>query len=145
MTASQKEQIKKAHFELPEDCRSGPASAEQLVEFERDYGAIPPDYRWYLAECGGGIIGSEWIDDIDELAYTHRKVREGQRRGFYRIPHFFPLGWDGAGNPYGYDLESGGIVTEDHNFGGIHKLAASFYQLLCTQGLVRGGISTPLG
>ena len=94
-------------------------------------------YRWYLAACGGGLIGSEWIDSIEDLPVTHRKVREAQRRGFYRIAHFFPLGWDGAGNPYGYDLDTGRIVTEDHDFGGIHELAPDFFGLLCAKGLVR--------
>jgi hypothetical protein len=137
MTPFQQAQIKKAHFELPQDCRSEPASAEDLAAFEEKCGTIPPDYRWYLSDCGGGVIGSEWIDDIDELAYTHRKVRAGQCRGFYRIPHFFPLGWDGAGNPYGYDLDTGKIVTEDHDFGGIHEVAADFYELLSKKGLIR--------
>lgn len=137
MTPSQKQQVKDAHFELPEACQRQPALAEDLAAFEKEFGDIPPDYRWYLAECGGGVIGSEWIDGIEELAATHRKVREGQRRGFYTVAHFFAVGWDGAGNPYGYDLGSGRIVTEDHNFGGIHELATDFYGLLCKKGLIK--------
>ena len=137
MNPSQQQQVKNAHFELPEDCRHTPASPEELIEFERDFGQIPEDYRWYLAECGGGVIGSEWIDGIDELASTHRKIREGQTKGFYRISHFFPLGWDGFGNAYGYDLETGHIVMEDHNFGGVHEVATDLYDLLCKKGLVK--------
>jgi hypothetical protein len=137
MTPAQKQRIKDAHFELPETCRRRPVLAEDFAAFEKEFGDIPPDYRWYLAECGGGVIGPEWIDGIEELAATHRKVREGRRRGFYTILHFFALGWDGAGNPYGYDLDSGRIVTEDHNFGGIHELATDFYSLLCKKGLIK--------
>jgi hypothetical protein len=137
MSPSQQRQIKDAHLELPIDCRHPKASPEDLAAFERDFGPIPPDYRWYLAECGGGVIGSEWIDGIEELRSTHSKVREAQKRGFYRIPQFFPVGWDGAGNPYGYDLETGHIVSEDHNFGGVHELATDFYDLLCKKGLLR--------
>ena len=137
MTATQQQQIKDAHFELPEDCRYTAASAEELDDFESDFGAIPSDYRWYLAECGGGVIGCEWIDGIEELTSTHRKVQEGQRRGFYRIPRFFPLGWDGAGNPSGYNQETGHIVTEDHDSGGIYDLASDFYSLLCKKGLIK--------
>lgn len=137
MSPFQQQQIKDAHFELPEDCRHEPASPEDLAVFESEFGTIPPDYRWYLAECGGGVIGSEWIDSIDELPTTHRKVREGQGRGFYRIVRFFPLGWDGFGNAYGYELETGHIVMEDHNFGGVHEVATDFYDLLCKKRLVR--------
>jgi hypothetical protein len=137
VTPSQEQQIKDAHFELPENCRRRRASPEELAAFENEFGAIPADYRWYLVECGGGVIGSEWIDGIGELAATHRKVREAQRRGFYRIAQFFPLGWDGFGNAYGYDLQTGRIVMEDHNFGGVHEIATGLYELICKKGLVR--------
>jgi hypothetical protein len=137
VTPSQQQQIKDAHCELPEDCRREPASPADLAAFESEFGAIPTDYRWYLAECGGGVIGSDWIDSIEELAATHRKVREGQRRGCYRIARFFALGRDGFGNVYGYDLETGHIVMEDHNFGGVHELAGDLYDLVCKKGLVR--------
>jgi len=122
---------------LPEGCRSAPASEESLAAFEAQFGAIPPDYRWYLATCGGGVIGSEWIDDIEELPKTHRKVREGQQQEFYTLREFFPVGWDGGGNPYGFDLTSGRIITEDHDFGGIHEVAEGFYALLRKKGLLQ--------
>ena len=137
MTPSEQQQIRGAHYELPEDCRKDPASPEGLAAFESEFGPIPADYRWYLAECGGGVIGSEWIDGIEELAATHKKVREGQNRGFYRISHFFPVGWDGFGNVYGYDLGTGHIIMEDHNFGGVHEIASGLYDLVCKKGLVR--------
>ncbi len=137
MTESQQQQIKAAHEQLPDDCRSAPATAEKLATFEKEFGAIPEDYRWYLANCGGGVIGSEWIDSIEDLPSTHRKVREGQRKGFHRIARFFPIGWDGWGNAYGYDLDSGRIVFEDHNCGGVHELAPDFFSLLCAKGLVK--------
>ena len=137
MTPSQQRQIKEAHLELPKDCRRTPALQEDLAAFEKEFGPIPADYRWYLAECGGGVIGSEWIDGIEELAATHRKVREGQTRGFYRIARFFPLGWDGFGNAYGYNLDTGHIVTEEHNLGGVHEVASDLYDLCCKKGLVR--------
>ena len=58
MTPSEEQQIRDAHYELPEDCRRDPARPEDLVAFEREFGPIPAEYRWYLAECGGGVIGS---------------------------------------------------------------------------------------
>src|ERR1043166_8587176 len=54
VTTSQQQQIKDAHYELPQDCRAEPASPEDLAAFESEFGVIPADYRWYLAECGGG-------------------------------------------------------------------------------------------
>lgn len=137
MTPAQFQQILGAHSALPEGCRYPPASVEALAAFESQFGPIPPDYRWYLAACGGGVIGSEWIDSIKELPETHRRVREGQQHGLYTLREFFPVGWDGGGNPYGFDLQSGKIVTEDHNFGGIHVVAESFFDLLCKKGLLR--------
>ena len=136
MTPSEQQQIKYAHYSLPNHCRRDPASPEQLAAFETEFGPIPTDYRWYLAECGGGVIGSERIDGIKELASTHRKVRQAQTRGFYPIPRFFPLGWDGFGNVYGYNLETGHIIMQDHNFGGIHELADGLYALIRKKGLL---------
>jgi hypothetical protein len=136
MTAEQKAQIAEAHVSLPEPCRYAPATIEEVATFEREFGSIPQDFRWFLIECGGGVIGSEWIDDIKRLSSTHRKVREAQKRGFYRLARFFPLGWDGWGNPYGYDLDTGRIVTEDYDFGGVHEVASDFYDLLRQKGLI---------
>jgi len=42
----------------------------------------------------------------------------------------FVIGWDGFGNPYGIDAATGRILVEDHNFGGIHEMAASFAEFL---------------
>lgn len=136
MTTVQQQQIFDAHFALPEECRSPAASEEALSAFESQLEPIPTDYRWYLTACGGGVIGSEWINGIEQLAETHRRVREGQQNGFYTLQDFFPVGWDGGGNPYGFDLQSGRILTEDHDFGGIHVEAESFFELLCKKGLL---------
>jgi hypothetical protein len=137
MTPVQQQQIVVAHSALPQGCRCAPASEEALAAFEVQFGPVPPDYRWYLAVCGGGVIGSEWIACIKELPETHRRVREGQQNEFYTLLDFFPVGWDGGGNPYGFDLQSGRIVIEDHDFGGIHEVAENFYALLAKKGLLK--------
>ena len=64
-----------AHRALPEDIRSAPATIEELAAFESNFGPIPPAYRWYLEHCGGGVAGSEWLDDIHRLAKSHRKFQ----------------------------------------------------------------------
>ncbi len=43
---------------------------------------------------------------------------------------FFIMGWDGWGNPYGIHTQTGEVVFEDHNFGGVHVMAASFEEFL---------------
>ncbi|MBC7967699.1 MAG: SMI1/KNR4 family protein, partial [Fuerstia sp.] len=90
--------------------------------FENVFGSIPTDYRWYLATCGGGVIGSEWVDDITQLKDSHLKFSsEG-----WTMNNVFVIGWDGGGNPMGIDRATGRILVEDHDFGGIHVLANSF-------------------
>ena len=132
MTEEQRDQVVKAHCDLPSGCRREPATEEQIRDFESSFGPIPEDYRWYLITCGGGVIGSEWVDGIEELPTTHRKVRDGG----YTISNFFPIGWDGSGNPFGFDTVAGVILCEDHDFGGIHQEAEDFYGLLLIKGLI---------
>jgi hypothetical protein len=123
--------IIKAWRQLPEDLRSEPASEEQLAAFERTYGPIPAAVRWFLSECGGGVVGSEWVDHIEALASTHRKFRyESPDPKGWRMRGVFVIGWDGAGNPFGVDADTGKVLVEDHSFGGIHEMAPSFEALL---------------
>lgn len=58
---------------LPEALLGKPATEQQLSTFEANYGAIPDDYRWFLLCYGGGVVGSERLDDIVELADSHAK------------------------------------------------------------------------
>ena len=131
ISAETKRRIQAHVDELPEGVRSGPATEEELCEFESRYGQIPEDYRWFLLNCGGGVVGSEWLDDIATLARTHDKFSSeiGPPRGWL-IRGVFVIGWDGSGNPFGIEISTGRVVVEDHNFGGIHELAASFEQFL---------------
>ena len=63
-----KEAVVVTFANLPDDCRSKPATEEQLKKFETRFGEIPSDFRWYLATCGGGVCGQVWIDNIRPLA-----------------------------------------------------------------------------
>ena len=81
--------------------------------------------------CGGGTIGSVWIDGIDELTDTHRKFNaEFEIDNGWTMDGVFVIGWDGAGNPFGIETATGKILVEDHNFGGIHEMAPSFEAFL---------------
>lgn len=129
-----------AHRALPEGIRSAPATPAELSAFEAQFGPIPAPYRWYLEHCGGGVAGSERLDDIRELAVSHRKfLREsGGARG-WRMQGVFVTGWNGAGNPFGITSSTGELVVEDHNFGGIHVMAPSFMVFLAEAMGVRNG------
>ena len=115
---------------LPGGCRHAPATEEQLLEFERNFGAIPDDYRWFLKACGGGVCGSEWIDGIEALPETHRKFQEESALGGWTMLGVFVIGRDASGNPFGIEASTGRILVEDHDFGGIHEKSASFEKLL---------------
>ena len=122
MTPEQQSRILEFHATLPAGCRSKPATPEELTAFEQAHGSIPADYRWYLAACGGGVIGSEWVDDIRKLSATQKKFREEA----WPVQDAFPIGWDGGGNPMVIEKSSGRLLVADHDFGGVHDLAPSF-------------------
>lgn len=82
------------------------------------------NYRQWLTETGGGPIGSDWYDGIEELEASQEKLKTES----WSISGFV-IGWDGAGNPIVLSA-SGEIQTEDHNFGGTHTLAPCFFELL---------------
>ena len=135
MNGVTQERIKSAWAALPRDCRSDPATEEQVIEFEQCFGTLPDDLRWFLTTCGGGTVGSEWVDDIHALAASHRKfLEESAHRGGWTMQGVCVVGWDGGGNPFGIHRDSGRVLVEDHDFGGIHELAESFEAFL-VQGL----------
>jgi hypothetical protein len=115
---------------LPEGCRHNAATEEQLRGFEEELGQVPRDMRWFLKACGGGVVGSEWVDDIVRLIATHRKFHLECGQGGWTMRNVFVIGWDGAGNPFGIELTTGQVLVEDHNFGGVHEMARSFQSFL---------------
>jgi hypothetical protein len=115
-----------AWLALPEDIRYPPAAEDQLRSFESEFGPIPLEFRRFLAEFGGGVVGREWVDGIRELPFTHGKFRKEFGPHGWSMADVFVIGWDGAGNPFGIDRSSGKVLVEDHNLGGIHEIAESF-------------------
>lgn len=131
MDESKRKLIADAFAELPNGCKYAAAIASDLTSFESLFGPIPDDFRWFLMQCGGGTIGSEWVDGIDELADTHRKFNaESEIENGWTMDGVFVIGWDGAGNPFGIETATGRILVEDHNFGRIHEMAPSFEAFL---------------
>lgn len=116
---------------MPEGLRYPLASESELRAFEVVHGAIPADFRWFLAECGGGVVGSEWVDGIAQLSQTHRKFEaESSLAHGWTLKDVFVIGWDGSGNPIGIHRNSGKVLVEDHNGGGIEEWAPSFESFL---------------
>ena len=126
-----KKKIQEHIAAMPESMRCEPATEQQLREFETIYGAIPEDYRWFLLASGGGHFGSEFVDDIFDLAKSHAKFRRefGPPRG-WTMRDVFVIGWDGFANPFGIEIATGRLLVEDHNFGGIHEVAPSLEEFM---------------
>ena len=111
--------------------RSAVATEDELTAFEALYGSIPLDFRWFLAECGGGPVGSEWVDSIAELPQSHSRFqKQSAEAGGWTMRDVFIIGWDGSGNPLGIHAPTGEVWVEDHNFGGVHRVAESFERFL---------------
>jgi len=131
MDESKRRQIADAFAALPDGCKHAVATEAILAAFESVFEPIPDDFRWFLMQCGGGTIGSEWIDGINEITDTHRKFdAESKVENGWTLDGVFVIGWDGSGNPFGIDSATGKILVEDHDFGGIHELAPSFEAFL---------------
>ena len=107
-----------------------PASEKQIEDFEGVCRAIPEDYRWFLLNCGGGVIGSEWVDSIDELHSTHTKFdEECAIENGWTIGNSFIIGWDGSGSPIAIDPE-GKIIVEWEADSEVYQLASSLEEWL---------------
>lgn len=117
-------QLLLAWKQLPESIRYQPATQPQIDAFESEHGPIPPTYREFLLQFGGGAVGSEWLDGVDQLATTHAKFQRERGPHAWKLEDAFVIGWDGAGNPLAIN-RAGAVVVEDHNFGGVHQLASS--------------------
>lgn len=123
--------ILEAWESLPEEIRGHPASEAALRAFEADHGPIPEAHRWFLSACGGGIVGADRVDDIEELRGSHAKFHaELNRPGGWTMRDVFVIGWDGGGNPFGINRTTGRILLEDHTFGGIHEVASSLEEFV---------------
>ena len=114
-----------------DEINSPPASEKSLREFEEEFGPIPDKFHWFLENCGGGVVGAEWIDDIEALKTTHRRFKSERDAGYWPLMNqVFVIGRDGAGNFFGIHEPSGKLVVEDHDFGGLHEMAESFATIL---------------
>jgi hypothetical protein len=139
MDESKRKQIVDAFAALPDGCKYGVATAGQLDAFESTFGPVPDEFRWFLMHCGGGTVGSEWVDGIGELGKTQRRfAAESAIENGWTMDGVFVIGWDGAGNPFDIETATGKILVEDHDFGGIHELA-SLFEAFLERGLLSKG------
>lgn len=103
---------------------NGAVNEEAVEEILNQYGVINLIYRNWLIQTGGGPMGPDWLDGIEELKESQKKFKNEP----WSVSGFV-IGWDGVGNPLVLS-KNGEIITEDHNFGGAHKVASSFEELL---------------
>ena len=99
---------------------AGPASPSEVDSLLSELGISDQVYREWLVATGGGPIGSEWFDEVQELLPSQEKCASEKWSISGAV-----IGWDGAGNPIAIQ-ENGKILVEDHNFGGVHVFAESF-------------------
>jgi len=103
---------------------NGSLSPEEVDAVLSQYDVTDAIYIHWLIETGGGPIGPDWYDGINELKESQKKLINEK----WNVSGFV-IGWDAAGNPVVLQ-GNGAIVTEDHNFGGVHVVASSFEELL---------------
>ena len=127
---ARRQRIAIALAKLPDSVRVPPATTAQLSRFEQQFGTIPAEFKWFLSTCGGGVVGPESLDGIDELPESHQKYRKEFGPNGWSMQNVFIIGWDGAGNPIAIDKTTGRVLVEDHNFGGIHEVGTSLYDFL---------------
>jgi hypothetical protein len=103
---------------------NGAVNEKEVDEILNQFSVTNENYRKWLIHTGGGPIGSDWYDGINELKQSQEKLK-----GEPWSISGFVIGWDGAGNPIVLS-QSGVILTQDHNFGGVYEMASNFNELL---------------
>ena len=116
----------------PDTMRHPCATEMELLTFDAVHGPIPKEFRAFLSTFGGGVVGAEWVDGIQQLFDTHAKFQSEKGAGGWSLSETFVIGWDGGGNPFGIHTTSGAVLVEDHTFGGVHEMAPSFEEFLRT-------------
>ena len=130
MQESTKQKIVDALSSYPPGLRQGPATATDVEALEAEAGPVPEEFKWFLLHCGGGVVGREHIDGIDESLESQRKYRREVGPEGWSMRDVFIIGWDGGGNPIAIDRRTGQIKVEDHTFGGVHVEAESLEKYL---------------
>jgi len=114
------------------------ASLNSIAEFEETHKSIPSEFKWFLLNCGGGTVGPEWVEGIDELFCIHQKYHEECNiPNGYSYPNFFIIGWDGSGSPILIDNE--GKVVAEHPGEPLATLANSFAEWVISSHVEHGG------
>ena len=121
-----------AHLaKFPIAVRERAATEAELREFEAAFGAIPDDYRWLLvAAVAAWLARSELTASRSLPSLTPSFAASLDRHAVGRCEMFSLLAGMVAVNPFGIEQSSGRILVEDHDFGGIHEMAASLQEFI---------------
>ena len=96
LTKEVKDEIEVLWKARPAGMTYPPASEHELSDFEAKHQTIPDDFRWFLSQCGSGVVGSEWLDGIDDLFASHQKFHEEcTMADGWCVKEMFLIGWDG--------------------------------------------------
>lgn len=110
-----------------------PVPEEEIDALEQAVGfKLPDDYRQFVREFGGGIVGAFSVyglraadamgdDEASALEVTERFRNDGWRG----VEKWLVVSSDHSGNPVGLD-EQGVVWISDHDAGSIEKLADTF-------------------
>ena len=114
-----------------DSCISYPlATQNEISDFECSFGEIPEDYKWFLTNCGGGVVCSEWLEKIDELEAAHIKFKnECEIENGWSTGHCFIIGWDGSGSPISI-APDGRILVEWEADREVYQVASSLEKWL---------------
>ena len=131
MNKEQEILIKQSIKDLPTDLLGPKASEQDILSFESQFEVIPETYKWILKNCGKVLLGSDFTDNIQELEISHQKFKEESSiENGWTMKDVFIIGWDGAGNPFGIEKETGRILIEYMGEGEVTVLANSIEELI---------------
>ncbi|MFA7483800.1 MAG: SMI1/KNR4 family protein [Vulcanimicrobiota bacterium] len=108
------------------------ATDNDILEFEKQHESIPDDVKWFFKNLVSGGV-DPYISDIHELAKDRAKFLKEKADGLWELDNIFLLGVDGAGNPFGISRDDERVLLEDHDFGGIQEIGATFADFLQSQ------------
>ena len=114
-----------------------PVPEEEITALEQDAGfPLPDDYKEFVREFGGGIVGPFSIYGLraadamgDDEASAMDVTNQFRADGWEEVENWLVFSSDHAGNPIGID-RNGKIWINNHDTGSIENIADNFEDYL---------------
>lgn len=133
----------RAFFAQYPELLAGPASSAEIQSASAALGMpFPDDYREFLSECGGGIVGPcsiYGVRPVDAMGRDWSVVAMTEAYRSQRWPgveEWLIVSSDHGGNPIGVGRD-GQVWISDHDLGVVEVLAVDFEEFLRTRCLGR--------